>query len=134
METPEVLAGVKQCLVSVFGVDGDALTPNTSLASLGIESIDVLDVLFKIDTTFGISTSMRELRMHMFGTVPESELFDENGQVTATGLEQLRKALPGLDPERLGPGFNQDQLLELFTVQHLVDLVDAKLAVKAAEA
>jgi acyl carrier protein len=134
MESPEVLAGVKQCLVSVFGVDGNTLTPNTSLASLGIESIDVLDVLFKIDTTFGISTSMRELRTHMFGAVPESEVFDENGQVTAAGLEQLQKALPGFDPQKLGPEFNQEQLLELFTVQHLVDLVDAKLAVKAAEA
>jgi acyl carrier protein len=134
MEDGEVFAGVRECLASVLGIKESDLKRETPLASLGIESIDVLDVLFKIDARFGITTSMHQLRTRVFGTLPPAEFFDENRLVTPAGLAQLQKSIPGFDPEKVGPEFGEERLLELFTVQHLVDLVDSKLARKAAEA
>lgn len=134
MEDGEVFAGVRECLASVLGIEASDLKRETPLASLGIESIDVLDVLFKIDARFGITTSMHQLRTLVFGTLTPAEFFDENRLVTPSGLAQLQKSIPGFDPEKVGPEFGEERLLELFTVQHLVELVDSKLARKAAEA
>jgi acyl carrier protein len=134
MEDGEVFAGVRECLASVLGIEQSNLKRETPLASLGIESIDVLDVLFKIDARFGITTSMHQLRTLVFGTLTSAEFFDENRLVTPAGLAQLHQSIPGFDPEKVGPEFGEERLLELFTVQHLVDLVDSKLARKAAEA
>jgi acyl carrier protein len=134
VENGEVFAGVRACLASVLGTEEIALTREMPLASLGIESIDVLDVLFKIDARFGITTSMHELRTRVFGILTPAEFFDENRLVTPAGLTQLQKSIPGFDPAKAGPEFGEERLLELFTVQHLVDLVDSKLARKAAEA
>jgi acyl carrier protein len=134
MEDGDIFAGVRECLASVLGIEESDLKRETPLASLGIESIDVLDVLFKIDAKFGITTSMHQLRTLVFGTLTPAEFFDENRLVTATGLAQLQKSVPGFDPEKVSPEFGEERLLELFTVQHLVDLVDSKLVRKAAEA
>jgi acyl carrier protein len=134
MEDGEVFAGVRQCLASVLGIQEIALTLDTPLASLGIESIEGLDVLFKIDARFGITTSMHELRTRILGTLTPTEFFDENRLVTPAGFAQLQKSIPGFDPAKVGPEFGEERLLELFTVEHLVDLVDSKLARKAAEA
>src|SRR5262245_23075810 len=134
MKDGEVFAGVRECLASVLGTEQNVLTPDTPLASLGIESIDVLDVLFKLDARFGITTSMHELRTRIFGTLTPAEFLDENRLVTPAGLAQLRNSIPGFDPAKVGPEFGEERLLELFTVQHLVELVDSKLARKAVEA
>ncbi len=91
----EVFGKIKEALVDALGVDDDEVTPDARLVTdLGAESIDFLDIVFRLEKTFNIK-------------IPRGELFPEdiltnaqyvsNGKVTAEGLEQLKKRMPFSD-------------------------------------
>ncbi|MBI4588604.1 MAG: acyl carrier protein [Candidatus Rokubacteria bacterium] len=128
MTRQEIVDGVAECFAAALGVDRDKVALETSFVDLDIESIDVLDINFRIDAKFRITTSLRELRARLLGDLTEEEFFDEKGLVTDAGLRQLQKVLPDFDPEKLEGELDEEKLFSLFTVRHLVDLIEEKLA------
>jgi acyl carrier protein len=128
MTRDEIFAKVRDVLVDALAVDEDEVTPEATLTGdLGAESIDFLDIVFKLEQAFGIKISQGEL-------FPENVAQDPNyvkdGKVTALGLETLKKRLPHFDFS----GFEKDPQLgkvaEIFTVDALVRFVESKLASK----
>lgn len=128
MANAEILAGVKECFASALGIDESKVVLETSFADLDIESIDVLDVIFRLDTKFGITTSMKELQRRLLGDLTEEEFFDEDRVVTEAGLKQLQRVVPGFDPTGVGDELREEQIFPLFTVGHLVEVIEEKLA------
>lgn len=125
MNRDEIYAKVRDVLVDALAADEDEVTPNASLVKdLGAESIDFLDIVFKLEQAFSIK-------------IPQGELFPENvaqdpryvkdGKVTAEGLAALKAKLPHVD---FG-AFEQNPLItkvaDLFTVDTLVKFVEKKL-------
>jgi acyl carrier protein len=122
----EIHAKVARVLVEVLNADEDAITPGATLqGDLGAESIDFLDIVFRLEREFGIR-------------IPSGELFPESifqgdpalvqdGRVTDQGLAELRAHLPYAD---LG-GFEGDRRLSavpnLFTVGLITRYVAWKL-------
>jgi acyl carrier protein len=133
MTREEILQGVKECLVSALGIAGDEVTLDTPLTDLDVESIEVLDILFRLDAKFGITTSMTELRARFLGDLKEEEFFDENRVVTEAGLQQLKTVLPDFDPAKFDGELDEETLFSLFTVRHLVELIEEKLGQRARE-
>ena len=91
----EVFEKVRTCLVDALGVDDDEVTPEASITGdLGAESIDYLDILFRLEKTFDIKIPRGEL-------FPEDVLsnaqYVQDGKLTAEGLEQLKKRMPFAD-------------------------------------
>jgi len=120
----EVLSGVQETIVGALGVDAEEVTPDATLmGELGAESIDLLDILFRIERKLGVKIQASDLAAHVQGGIPDEEFGDENGIITARGLEQLKKVMPQLDTAALSGNLEAEKVLSHFTVQNLADLV-----------
>src|SRR5512139_1437552 len=104
----EVYEKIRTALVDALGVDEDEVTPEaTMVGDLGAESIDFLDIVFRLEKAFTIEIPRSEL-------FPEDVLtnaeYVENGKVTAAGLAELRKRMPFADLTR----FEQNPVVQDF--------------------
>jgi acyl carrier protein len=123
-----VYAKVTKVLVEALNVDEDEVTPAATLqGDLGAESIDFLDIIFRLEREFGIKIPRGEL-------FPESvfqgnpELVSE-GRVTDKGMGELRSRMPYAD---LG-GFDHDRRLSAVSDLFTVDLVTRYVAWKLGQ-
>jgi acyl carrier protein len=58
----DALARIKQLAAKEFSIDPDALDPNAALDSLGIDSLSLIEFMFKVEEEFGVSLSGEELK------------------------------------------------------------------------
>src|SRR6187551_319452 len=125
----EIHTRVVSVLVEALGVDEDDVTPSATLqGDLGAESIDFLDIVFRLEREFGIK-------------IPRGELFPEtifqgdpslvqDGKVTPTGLAELRAKMPFADPaeiEKFAADPKLDKMGDLFTVNLIVRYIKSKV-------
>ena len=94
------------------------------MGDLGAESLDFLDVVFKLERRFGIEITRGEMERAARGDMSEDE-FAPRGVLSPAGLERLRTLMPEAR-ERIQPGLRPVQILSLFSVQTFVNLVEAK--------
>jgi len=128
-DTNEVLEKVTECLVEALGVEEDEVETKASLtADLGAESIDFLDIVFRLEKTFDIKIPRGELFPESLLSSPE---FVKDGKMTEQGLEELRKRLPYADLSEFESDPNVAEIGNLFTVEMIVKYVEGKLAAKA---
>jgi len=126
----EIFEKGQSTLVDALGLDEDEVTASSRLkADLGAESIDFLDIVFRLEKNFGIKIPRNELFPESLFTADSG--FAENGRVTAKGLDELRTRLPHADKETLD-ALAKDPRVEnvedLFTVNMVVNFLASKLA------
>ena len=122
----EIYAKVRETLVDALGVDDDEVSPEATLVGdLGAESIDFLDIVFRLEKNFSIKIPRGEL-------FPESLAADptlvKDGLVTESGIDELRKRMPHADVEKFAKNPKVENIQELFTVQMIVNFIQKKLA------
>ncbi|MDI1447162.1 phosphopantetheine-binding protein [Polyangium sp. 6x1] len=122
---PEIAEKVRHIVAEALALD-PATVKNESLlmADLGAESLDYLDIVFKIERTFGIQITRGEMQKAARGDMSEDE-FAPGGVVSEKGLERLRELMPEAK-DRIVPGLRPVQILGLFSVQTFVNMVEAK--------
>ena len=121
----EVFEKVRTALVDALGVDEEEVSPQaTMVGDLGAESIDFLDIVFRLEKAFGIE-------------IPRSELFPEDiltsaeyiqdGRVTPAGIAELKSRMPFADLSK----FEQNPMVQdfgnLLTVSDLCRYVEGKV-------
>lgn len=121
----EVFAKVREALVDALGVDDDEVTPEaTMVGDLGAESIDFLDIVFKLEKGFGIQIPRDELFPDDILTSAE---YVQDGKVTPEGVAKLKERMPFADLSK----FEQDPRVQdfgnLLTVQDLCNYVASKV-------
>lgn len=123
--TDEIYAKVRDTLVDALGVDDDEVTPEATLVGdLGAESIDFLDIIFRLEKNFSIK-------------IPRGELFPENlaadqslvrdGKVTQEGIAKMRERMPHANVDKFAKDPRVENINELFTVQMVVNFIQKKL-------
>ena len=118
----------------------DALARNVSevsidsvlMSDLGAESLDFLDIVFKLEHEFHIQITRGEMERAARGEMTDEE-FAPAGIVSERGLARLRELMPEAGA-RIQAGLRPGQILSLFSVQTFVNLVRAKLGAAAADA
>src|SRR5690349_19078037 len=91
----ELFAKVRTALVDALGVDDEEVTPEATLVGdLGAESIDFLDIVFRLEKAFNIKIPRGELFPEDILTSAE---YVQNGRVTADGIAQLKQRMPFAD-------------------------------------
>jgi acyl carrier protein len=122
----EIYEKVAATLVEALNVDEDEITPAATLqGDLGAESIDFLDIVFRLEREFGIKVPRGELFPEsIFQGDPE---FVQDGKVTARGLEELRRRMPFADLGRFEKDPEVSRIGELFTVDLIARYVEGKL-------
>ncbi|MCZ6682535.1 MAG: acyl carrier protein [Planctomycetota bacterium] len=126
MTRDEVYSKVKEVLVDALGVDDDEIKENATLiGDLGAESIDFLDIVFRLEKTFSIKIPKGELFPDDILQNPE---FVDQGKMTAKGLAQLKEAMPHADFTEFEANPEVDAMPNLFTVKTIVNYVTHKTA------
>jgi len=122
----EIYSKVSATLVEALNVDEEDIKPSSTLqGDLGAESIDFLDIVFRLEREFGIK-------------IPRNELFPEsifqgdpdlvqNGRVTSKGLDELRERMPFADLSKFEADPAVENLSDLFTVELITRYIQGKL-------
>ena len=125
----EIYQKVSATLVDALNVEEDEISrASTMQGDLGAESIDFLDIVFRLEKQFGV-------------TIPREELFTEsifqgddafvaNGKVTPAGLAALEKQMPYADLSDFKKDPRLDKVEDLFTVDLIVRYLESKIAAK----
>ena len=131
MEHDEIFEKVRETLVDALGVDDDEVTPDATLTTdLGAESIDFLDIVFRLEKAFEIK-------------IPRGELFPDNvlnnpdyvkdGKVTAEGLAVLKERgfVLGIVTDTIYPIGRKMRWLNQVGVAEFIDVVACSTVVGA---
>jgi acyl carrier protein len=122
----EIYSKVSATLVEALNVDEDDIKPTATLqGDLGAESIDFLDIVFRLEREFGIKIPRGELFPEaIFQGDPD---FVQNGKVTDKGLAELRARMPFADLTKFEENPELSGISDLFTVEMITRYVQGKL-------
>ncbi|MHC4478846.1 MAG: acyl carrier protein [Planctomycetota bacterium] len=122
----EIFQEVQDVLVEALGVDDDeVMAQSTLMGDLGAESIDFLDIVFRLEKAFGIKIPREEL-FPAEGLMNSPE-YVSNGKLTQTGLTELKSKMPHTDFSEFENDPDVNKLGDLFTVDAIVNYVGSKL-------
>jgi acyl carrier protein len=121
----EVFEKIQAALVDALGVDDEDVTPGATLVGdLGAESIDFLDIVFRLEKAFNIKIPRGEL-------FPEDILTDskyvQDGKVTEQGLAELRKRMPFANLDDFAKNPVVQDFGNLLTVADMCRFVESKV-------
>src|SRR5436305_10730774 len=122
----EIYSKVSATLMEALNVDEEDIQPTSTLqGDLGAESIDFLDIVFRLEREFGIKIPRGELFPEsIFQGDPE---FVQNGRVTTKGLDELRTRMPFADLSQFEKNPDIGNLSDLFTVDLITRYIQGKL-------
>ena len=126
MPREEIYSKVQAVLVDALGVDEEEVTPTAVIRDdLGAESIDFLDIMFRLEKAFGIKIPRGEM-------IPENLQNDPNvvkdGVVTPAGIAMLKEKMPHSDFSTFEKDPKLDNMSKLFTVDAIVNYVQTKIS------
>jgi acyl carrier protein len=122
----EIYSKVSATLVEALNVDEEDIKPTSTLrGDLGAESIDFLDIVFRLEREFGIKIPRGELFPEsIFQGDPE---FVQDGRVNEKGLSELRTRMPFADLSKFEKNPEVSAISDLFTVDMIARYIQGKL-------
>ncbi len=123
----EVFEQIQTALIDALGVDDEDVTADATLVGdLGAESIDFLDIVFRLEKSFDIKIPRGEL-------FPEDVLtnadYIQDGRVTDAGVEELRKRMPFANLDDFAKNPVVQDFGSLLTVADMCRFVEGKVDV-----
>lgn len=114
---------VAETVADALGCEPDEVKRDSSLiGDLGAESIDFLDLVFRLERAFKVKIPRGKIVEDARGTLPEAE-FEQKGLVTDRGLAQLRTFLSEVPADRFRSPLKVVEIPRLFTVETFCKLV-----------
>ena len=126
MSRDEIFDEVKEVMVDALGLDEDEVSESATLmGDLGAESIDFLDIVFRLEKSFGIKIPREEL--FPAESLMNNPEYVSNGKLTEKGIAELKAKMPHTDISAFQDDPNVNRLGDLFTVAAVVNFVEGKL-------
>jgi len=126
MSRDEIYGEVKEVLVDALGLDDDEVTESATLmGDLGAESIDFLDIVFRLEKSFGIKIPREEL--FPAESLMNNPEYVSNGKLTDRGMAELKAKMPHTDVLAFQEDPDINKMPDLFTVAAVVNFVEGKL-------
>ena len=127
MSREEIFGKVQEVLADALGLDEDEVTEDATLmGDLGAESIDFLDIVFRLEKSFDIKVPREEL--FPADAVLNNADYVSGGKVTEKGLAELRARMPHTDLTEFEADPDVNKIADLFTVGAIVNFLEAKVA------
>lgn len=118
-----VFPKVAQIVSDALGCEFDEVTPKASLiADLDAESIDFLDLVFRLEKGFGVKIPRGKIVEDARGPLPESQ-FEAKGIVTEAGMARLREFLSEVPADRIKTPLKAGDVPRLFTTETFCKVV-----------
>jgi acyl carrier protein len=126
MTRDDIFGKVRDALVDALAVDDDDVTMESVLTTdLGAESIDFLDIVFKLEQVFGIKIHQGELFPE---NLTQNPAYVQSGKVTPEGISMLKARMPHVDFGDFESNPTLKNISTLFTVATLVRFIEGKLS------
>ena len=123
----EIFEKIQSALVEALGVDDDEVTAEATLVGdLGAESIDFLDIVFRLEKAFDIKIPRGELFPEDVFTNSE---YVQEGQVTEAGLAELRSRMPFANLDGFAKNPVVQDFANLLTVADMCRFIETKVEV-----
>ena len=133
MNKTDIDVAVQNAVCEALALEADEVTPEATLTDeLGAESIDLLDVLFRIERGTGVKVHAADLAEHIQGGLSDDEFSDDEETISEAGLAHLASIMPQIDTDALRGTLKAERVIDLFTVQNLADLVSQRAALASA--
>jgi len=122
----QIFEEVREVLVDALGLDDDEVTAEATLmGDLGAESIDFLDIVFRLEKSFSIKIPREEL--FPAESVMSNPEFVSGGKLTEKGLAELKAKMPHTDLADFQDNPDVNKIADLFTVDSIVNFIQTKL-------
>ncbi len=124
----EILEQVTEVMVDALGVDDDEVTLGATLmGDLGAESIDFLDVVFRLEKAFDIKIAREEL-FPADALMNDPDLVGDDQKLTDKGMAMLKEKMPHTDLTDFAQNPDINKLGDLFTVGSIVNFVESRVS------
>jgi acyl carrier protein len=125
----EILEEIKEIIGKVVLMSPDEISDDASLVDdIGMESIDFLDVAFRLEETFGISLPRQDFVQRFVDRLGPGVLSTE-GKISPQGVKLLRLGFPEVDPARIHEGMNEGEVFFLVSAKTYLNLVKRGLEI-----
>ena len=129
----EIWSKVVDAFCEALGLDEDEVERDALVIDdLGAESLDFLDIAFRLERAFGVKIPRGEIERN--AAEGAAEAFEVDGKLTEAGAIALRAAMPEVAPDAIAAGFAVRDIPRLFTVATFENLVKKLLSEKEAGA
>lgn len=126
MSREEIFEQVQEVLVDALGLDEDEVSEDSTLmGDLGAESIDFLDIVFRLEKAFDIKVPREEL--FPAEAILNNPEYVSGGKLTDKGLNELRTRMPHTDLSTFEKDPDVNKIADLFTVSAIVNFIDNKI-------
>jgi acyl carrier protein len=124
----DIALRVRKVIAESLCVDLSEVSPSALLIKdLGAESIDFLDIMFRLEKEFGIKIPQREIERQARGNMAPEE-FEVEGILQPKGIERLKELIPEIDVSGWREGMSLRELPALFTVAVFIGIVERKIS------
>ena len=124
-EVEAVGTAVREIVAEALAMDlAEVRLESNLMDDLGAESLDFLDIVFRIENRFGIEITRGEMERAARGDLSDDE-FAPGGVISEKGLARLRELLPE-SADRIKPGLRPAKILSLFSVRTFANMVLGK--------
>jgi len=114
-EIAAVYPKVAQIVADALGVDAREVKLDVPLIEgLDAESIDFLDLVFRLERAFGVKIPRGKIIEDARGDLPEAE-FEQKGLVSDAGLKRLKEFLSEIPADRFRSPMKSADIPRLFT-------------------
>lgn len=126
MDREQIFEEVKSVLVDALGLDDDEVQADSTLmGDLGAESIDFLDIVFRLEKSFNIKIPREEL-FPTDGLMNNAE-YVSGGKMTEKGLAVMKEKMPHTNFDEFAKNPEVNKIQDLFTVDSIVNFIQFKL-------
>src|SRR3954471_1669293 len=125
MSNAEISEATRKIVADALGRGDHEVKPESILMDdLGAESLDFLDIVFRLEREFDIQITRGEMEKASRGDMTADE-FAPGGVISDAGLTRLRSLMPEAG-DRIKPGLRPSTILTLFSVQTFANMVIGK--------
>jgi len=128
-----ILQEIKEIIGKVVLMSPDEISDDASLVDdIGMESIDFLDVAFRLEETFGISLPRQDFVQRFVDKLGPGVL-SKDGKISPQGVNLLRLGFPEVDPALIHEGMNEGEVFFLVSAKTYLNLVKRGLEISKWE-
>ena len=128
-----IYAKVRDAIAEALGLDDDEVELGSKLIDdLGAESLDFLDIVFRLERTFDIKIPRGGVEAQSRAGLDDDAVYELDGVLTPLGCEKLAEAMPEVPAEEITANFKSAEIPTLFRVATFYRIVAGLLAEKAA--
>ena len=125
--TDEIFEDVKEIIENSVGIPQNEIKLDSTLFDeLEVDSIDLVDILFELETLYDIELKISDLESKAREELDDAP-YEIDGVITPEGLTALKKHMTEVDHDKLIEGITVHQVVKLFTVESLCKLVQHRL-------